>query len=178
VTVLLTSGDAASVSVAAEPAGPSPDALRVTFGRVALVPADEDALGIVELDLSGAVDLPTFELPPLPSIDVKEFAVAKGLPGDGVYTQLRLIVDSAAWVFGEGPDELAVPIFVPSGAQSGLKINIEPPLEIDVEGDHVLTVVFDVATAIIETPPGSGNFILKPTAVRVLNETQAVAGSD
>lgn len=74
-------------------------------------------------------------------------------------------MDSAAWVFGEGPDALAVPIFVPSGAQSGLKINIEPPLEIAIDGDHVLTVVFDVAKAIVKTPPGSGNFILKPTAV-------------
>jgi hypothetical protein len=175
VIVLLASGAEAPISLTAESEEPSPDALRVTFGRVALVPADDDGEGIVEIDLVGDVDLLTVELPALSSGEVQQFASDGGLPEDGVYGQLRLIVDSAAWVFGEGESEETVPIFVPSGAQSGLKIAIEPPLEIAFVGEHVLTVVFDVETAIVEAPPGSGNYILKPTAVRVLNE-QLVEG--
>jgi hypothetical protein len=175
VTVLLASGADAPVSLTAELDEPSPVALRVTFGRVALVPAGDDDEGIVELDLAGEVDLLTVDLPPLPSDEVQAFAELEGIPADGVYGQLRLIVDSAEWVFA---DETTIPIFVPSGAQSGLKIAIEPPLEIAFEGEHVLTVVFDVDSAIVEAPPGSANYILKPTAVRVLNDTGAGPGTD
>jgi hypothetical protein len=175
VTVLLASGSDAPISRTAESEASSPDGLRVTFGRVALVPVGDDDEGIVELELEGEVDLLTVELPSLSSGDVQQFATEQGLPTDGVYGQLRLIVDSAEWVFA---DDSTIPIFVPSGAQSGLKIAIEPPLEIAFEGDYVLTVVFDVETAIVEAPPGSGNYILKPTAVRVLNEMAEGADTD
>lgn len=107
----------------AESEAPTPDGLRVTFGRVALVPADDDGEGIVELELAGEVDLRTVELPPLPSGDVQPFASDQGLPEDGVYGQLRLIVDCAQRVFA---DDSTTPIFVPSGAQRGLRIAIEP----------------------------------------------------
>jgi hypothetical protein len=178
VTVLLANATEAPISVAAESEEPLPDALRVTFGRVALVPADDDGEGIVELELAGEVDLLTVNLLELSSTDVQQFAETLELPAAGIYTQLRLIVDSAEWVFGEEPDESTVPIFVPSGAQSGLKINIEPPLEIAAADDYVLTVVFDVEQAIVEAPPGSGNYLLKPTAVRVLNDLAAGADAD
>jgi len=174
-TVLLASGADAPVSLTAETEEVTPEALRVTFGRVALVPVEDGDEGIVELDLAGEVDLLTVALPTLDSGDVQQFASDQGLPVDGVYGQLRLIVDSAEWVFA---DETTIPIFVPSGAQSGLKIAIEPPLEIAYEGEHVLTVVFDVESAIVETPPGSGDYILKPTAVRVLNDIASGTDAD
>jgi hypothetical protein len=175
VTVLLASGSEATISLTAEPEAPSPDGLRVTFGRVALVPEDDDGEGMVELELAGEVDLLTVDLLQLSSTDVVQFAETNELPAEGIYTQLRLIVDSAEWVFA---DDSTIPIFVPSGAQSGLKINIEPPLEIAADADYGLTVVFDVESAIVEAPPGSGNFILKPTAVRVLNEMAEGADTD
>ena len=177
VTVLLTGGGEAPLTLTTESEEPSPDALRVTFGRVALVPAGDGEQGIVELDLEGAVDLLAVNLLELSSDEVQAFASGQDLPA-GVYGQLRLILDSAEWVFGEEPDESTVPIFVPSGAQSGLKINVEPPLEIGADVDYVLSVVFDVETAIVEAPPGSGDYILKPTAVRVMNDTGTEAVAD
>ena len=175
VTVLLASGSEAITSLTSESEAPSPDGLRVTFGRVALVPEDDDGEGMVELELAGEVDLLTVDVLQLSSTDVEQFAETHELPAEGIYAQLRLIVDSAEWVFA---DDSTIPIFVPSGAQSGLKINIEPPLEIAADADYVLTVVFDVESAIVEAPPGSGNFILKPTAVRVLNEMAEGADTD
>ena len=49
--------------------------------------------------------------------------------------------------------------------------DVEPePLVVGGEDAYSLTVVFDVAEAIVETPPGSGNYLMKPTAIRVINE--------
>jgi len=49
--------------------------------------------------------------------------------------------------------------------------DVEPePLVVGGEDAYSATVVFDVAEAIVETPPGSGNYLMKPTAIRVINE--------
>jgi len=143
-----------------------PDHLIVAFSRVGLVPAGEGE--IVELALEGGLDLMEIDLMELGPSVVADFAVLYAVPA-GTYAQVRLIVDGATIHFGED----AYDVFVPSGAQSGLKIGIDPPLTVEDGAEYQLTVFFDVERAVVEAPPGSGRFILKPTAVRVTNETEA-----
>jgi len=142
-----------------------PDHLIIAFSRVGLVPAGEGE--IVELALEGGLDLMEIDLMELGPSVVADFAVLYAVPA-GTYAQVRLIVDGATIHFGED----AYDVFVPSGAQSGLKIGIDPPLTVVDGAEYQLTVFFDVERAVVEAPPGSGRFILKPTAVRVTNETE------
>jgi len=90
----------------------------------------------------------------------------KALLGDfelpaGHYTQLRIIIEEATvHMAGE-----TYPLTIPSGAQSGLKLVggwYVPP-----DGETSITLDFDVNKSLIETPPGSGNFLFKPT-IRML----------
>lgn len=75
----------------------------------------------------------------------------------GHYTQLRIVIDSATvFIAGE-----SYPVTVPSGAQSGLKLT--GGWDVDPNVITSLTLDFDVNKSLIETPPGSGNFKLKPT---------------
>jgi hypothetical protein len=75
----------------------------------------------------------------------------------GHYTQLRIVIDSAtATIAGQNH-----PVTVPSGAQSGLKLT--GGWDVDPDAITSLTLDFDVNKSLIETPPGSGNFKLKPT---------------
>jgi hypothetical protein len=172
VQLVTASGDGEVTAASANDA----DHLFVTFGRVDLVPAgDDDGGGIVSLDLVGGGDLLEIDALTLDENDVAVFAEANDVP-DGEYAQIRLIVESVELWFCtafEGEECTAYDefdVFVPSGVQTGLKINIEPPLVVGGENEHLLTVVFDVDEAIVETPPGSGNYLLKPTAIRVINE--------
>jgi hypothetical protein len=142
-----------------------PDQLVVAFSRVGLVPADDGE--IVELDLAGELDLMEVDLLELGPDAVGDFAALHAVPA-GAYAQVRLIVASATIHFGDD----AFDVFVPSGAQSGLKIGIDPPLTVEDGAEYELTVSFDVDRAVVEAPPGSGRFILKPTAIRVWNATE------
>jgi len=74
-------------------------------------------------------------------------------------------------------------VFVPSGAQTGIKVNVQPPLIVAEGANQTLIVDFDVERAVVEravveTPPGSGNYLLKPTALRVITEMGSEAGAD
>lgn len=75
----------------------------------------------------------------------------------GVYTQIRIMLESATLVVdGEEQD-----LFIPSAFQSGIKLVSEFTVDPDVITE--LTVDFDVAESLHEAPPGSGNYILRPT---------------
>ena len=75
----------------------------------------------------------------------------------GHYTQLRIVIEAAtATIAGE-----TNPVFIPSGAQSGLKLT--GGWDVDPDVVTTLTLDFDAAQSLHEAPPGSGNFILKPT---------------
>ncbi len=143
--------------------------LEVTFGRVDLVPAGEDGGGIVSVTAdAGRIDVLALRnggLHPFGLVDVPA----------GTYTQVRLIVDEASLVFGDD----AYNVFVPSGAQTGLKVTIEPPLVVTAgEVDDVAHVIidFDVLRAIVETPPGSLSYLLIPTAIRALTQVGSLTG--
>lgn len=73
------------------------------------------------------------------------------------YTQLRIVIESATvTIAGE-----TSPVKVPSGPQSGLKLiggwDVDPGVITS------LTLDFDASQSLHEAPPGSGNFMLKPT---------------
>lgn len=141
--------------------------LVVEFGRVDLAPADGDT-GIVTISEDpGEIDVLTLQ-----NGVVHELGDA--LVPDGSYSQIRLIVETATLFFG--PDEF-YDVKVPSGSQSGLKILVDPPIVADDGSLHEVIVDFDVLRAVVETPPGSGNYLLKPTAIRAYSEAGAVEGT-
>ncbi len=75
----------------------------------------------------------------------------------GTYTQVRIMLVSATLTIDGSPQNL----FIPSGFQSGIKLVGTFTINPDAITD--LTVDFDVARSLHEAPPGSGNFILRPT---------------
>lgn len=82
----------------------------------------------------------------------------------GVYTQVRIIIESATLIVdGEVQD-----LRIPSGSQSGIKLT--GTFTIDPNVITELVVDFDVAQSLHETPPGSGKYILRPT-IRIVQNT-------
>lgn len=95
----------------------------------------------------------------------------------GKYTQIRFMLEAPQ--MGEGhfnpgcymelEDGTTLPLFVPSGAQSGYKATGE--FDVPVNGDVYLTADFDVRKSIV-VAGASGKYILKPT-IRLVVENQA-----
>jgi hypothetical protein len=165
VTVLLTDAPAADATH-----------LLVTFSRVDLVPAEETGGGIVTVYDGEPL---TYDILTLTNGTTEELGQAVDVP-DGTYDQVRFIIDGATLWFCDDAVEPTCEdfdVFVPSGAQTGLKVNVQPPLILGGGANQTLVVDFDVERAIVETPPGSGNYLLKPTSLRVVSEAGAIAGS-
>lgn len=159
VTVLLTDAPATEAT-----------SLNVTFGAVELIPRGDGEAGVVTIPSSaGVVDVLSLRNGGLETLG--ELAIPTG-----EYGQLRLIVDEAEIVFGEGDTAAAFPVKVPSGPQSGLKIGVEPPLVALAGRTSIVTLDIDVARAVIETPPGSGNYTLKPTGIRAVTASGTLTG--
>jgi len=96
----------------------------------------------------------------------------------GTYTQIRFMLDAPVMGSGipsnpgcwlEFADESTVPLFVPSGGQTGYKAVGE--FTVPVNGDVYVTADFDVRKSIV-VAGASGIFILKPT-IRLVVEDQA-----
>jgi len=74
----------------------------------------------------------------------------------GFYAHLRLVVDSAKIVlkapltFADGTSQRT--LFVPSGEQSGLKVNFSSPVQVTA-GETVLVADFDVSRSFVFTGP-------------------------
>lgn len=172
VTIGMSSASSLATSAHPDlPDGTEDWCLFITVERVELMPAGED-----DGPVTGApVDAKPYDLTqltpglsvPIASIDVSAFE-------PGSYDQVRFFIeDGTAWIgFGEDCDEGGTreAVFVPSGLQTGLKVNVDPPLEL-VEGpafapgtaDHV-ELVFD--THRLVQRGGDGSYLLTPTAVR------------
>ena len=154
----------------------------VDIGSVELVPADGGAHIVLSDDgTDGPVNL----------LELQNSATMLLADADiepGSYSQLRLVVESASvqlisgYTFGNGDG--AMELKVPSGAQTGIKLNLrggadgDGPLEIP-SGESVLVVDFDVSRSFVfqgnpETPAGIKSMSFKPT-LRVV--VQDVAGS-
>jgi hypothetical protein len=116
----------------------------------------------------------------------------------GRYVQLRLIVTSAevtlleAYAFPDGSRTQALK--VPSGAQSGIKINLRPPAPaegededagegIEITGDETIVVDFDVAQNFKvmgnpNTPAGIKGFLFTPLLrAVVLTDAGSISGT-
>lgn len=153
---------------APEPAADTGQA-RVLMTDAPVAEAQSLPVTIVGVELVGEAEGTTAVSTETQTIDVLtlrngalvELGIAE-LPA-GTYHQVRLIVDAAAIVFS--PEE-SYEVEVPSGAQSGLKINVEPPLVVAAGQTSELLLDFDVQRAVVETPAGSGNYLLKPTSIR------------
>jgi len=80
-----------------------------------------------------------------------------------LYSQVRIMYESATlYIGGESQD-----LFIPSGNQTGIKL--VNAFEVDPNVITELIVDFDVAESLHEAPPGSGNYILRPTIRLVEN---------
>ena len=158
----------------------------VDIGAVQLVPAAGEDAGIVTLTedaTDGLVDL----------LELQDAATAELASEEieaGTYAQLRLIVEAAevelidGYEFNDGSTRRT--LFVPSGAQTGIKLNLgEAGDEEDgagvriAGGETVLVVDFDVSQSFViqgdaETPAGINGILFTPT-LRVTVED--VAGS-
>ena len=79
----------------------------------------------------------------------------------GTYHQVRLLVDSARVVL-KAPNTFSggsntAKLNVPSGSQTGIKVNISPPVDV-AEGQTVLVVDFDVSRSFVfQGPPNNPN---------------------
>ena len=82
----------------------------------------------------------------------------------GRYQQIRIMLESATLVVDGVPQNLSIP----SGAQTGIKLvggfTIEPNVITEIGVD------FDVARSLHESPPASGNYVLRPT-IRLVQTT-------
>ena len=75
----------------------------------------------------------------------------------GRYTQVRVLIESATVTV----DSVEYAVLVPSGQQTGLKL--VGGFDIDPDELTAITLDFDVARSLHETPPGSNDFVLRPT---------------
>lgn len=155
----------------------------VDIGAVELIPANGDGPIVLTedgtddfvdlLDLQGAVT----------------HTLADADVGAGDYTQIRLIVEAArvelaeGYEFNDGSTEKD--LFIPSGAQTGIKLNLSyadgdeegGPVTITA-GETVLVVDFDVSKSFViqgnpETPAGINGMIFKPTLRVVVQDVAA-----
>lgn len=151
----------------------------VTIGRIELL--SNGAAPITVVEQGGTYDLLQLQngvTASLGSVDVEP----------GTYTQLRMIVESAEVTLADGytftDGSTTKSIAVPSGAQTGIKINLTPAEgeESGVEirpGETVLVVDFDVSSNFVmqgdaETPAGIQGFNFTPSLRAVVKD---VAGS-
>lgn len=155
----------------------------IDIGAVELIPAgDGDPVVLAEdatADFVNLLDLAGTATEQLAEADVDA----------GDYSQLRMLVDSArvtlaeGLTFDDGTNERA--LMVPSGAETGIKLNLDPadgdpgqgPLTIDEE--TILVLDFDVSQSFVlqgnpETPAGITGVLFTPT-IRVVVEDIAAS---
>jgi hypothetical protein len=152
----------------------------VTIGRIELLPAGGPPV-VITTD-GGTFDLLTLQ-------DGVTAALGSADIEPGRYLQMRMIVSSAeltlkdGYTFNDGSAVKDVP--VPSGAQTGIKINLttadgEPRAGVEIKpGETVLVVDFDVSQNFVmqgsaDTPAGIQGFLFTPLLRAVVED---VAGS-
>lgn len=164
----------------------------VDIGEVVVIPAgDGSPIVLSEDGTDGEVDL----------LDLQNAAtvmLAEGIVEPGTYKQVRLIVESARVVLaGEGENQYEFKgggseqeLTIPSGAQSGIKLNLSPAEKdgpnggIDITpGETVLVLDFDVNQSFRiqgnpETPAGINGVHFQPTIrVAVGDAAASISGT-
>jgi len=180
-SVSVNTGGAASVRVLLTDAPIDyVESAMVDIGRVELLPADGGAHIVLSDDgTDGPVDL----------LDLQNSVTMMIADADieaGTYSQLRLIVESASvelknpYLFVSG--DSVMNLTVPSGAQTGIKLNLtgeDGEALVIPEGETVLVVDFDVSRSFVmqgspDTPAGIKGMHFQPTLRVVVYD---VAGS-
>jgi hypothetical protein len=126
----------------------------VEIGRIELVPAE--GAPIVVTENGGTHDL--LDLQNGVAADLASLPIESGR-----YLQLRLVVNSASVTLAEGltfnDGSQTKDLFIPSGAQTGIKINLNDEGEAGIDivpGETILLVDFDVSqNFIIQGEPGT-----------------------
>lgn len=174
IAISSTTGGAGSLLVAEE-GGSEIEQLCVTISEIRLVPDEEEAGPIVgpidgtsdiscevsestDHDPASADDTYTVDLIALSRLAADEVATAYADLGGTTIHQVRFIVVGAEVRFGEKTWEH---VTVPSGAQTGLKVNVEIPE--GLETVETIELQFDTSRLIER---GDGEYNLAPTAVR------------
>ena len=96
-----------------------------------------------------------------------EALLGSGVLPSGHYSQIRLFVTSATVTTKSGQQ---FPVTVPSGAQSGLKVNVD--YSINANNINTVLLDFDIAHSLVQE--GNGQYRLKPVirgVVKVLSGT-------
>jgi hypothetical protein len=152
----------------------------VDIGAVELIGAEGAPIILTDDGTEGMVDLLELQ-------DAATEVLAEADIDAGSYTQLRLVVDAASvtladgYQFTDGTTERD--LTVPSGAQTGIKLNLsdaDAQAGIDIAaGETVLLLDFDVRQSFVlqgnpETPAGLTGILFQPT-LRVVVE--GLAGS-
>lgn len=177
-------GDTASVRVLLTDApGDYIESAWVDIGAVQLISVgDEDDGGPITLTEDGTDGL-------IDLLELQDAATAELADLDiqaGTYSQLRLIVENAevqlkdGYTFNDGTTRRT--LFVPSGAQTGIKLNLSAadPESGDAGvriagGETVLVLDFDVSQSFViqgnpESPAGINGMIFKPTLRVTVND--------
>lgn len=156
----------------------------VDIGAVELLPANGDAPIVLSED--GTDDF--VDLLDLQGAVTHTLAEAEIEAGD--YSQIRLIVEAARVELAEGYEfndgNVERDLFIPSGAQTGIKLNLSSAEGDDEEGgpvtiasgETVLVLDFDVSKSFViqgnpETPAGINGMIFKPTLRVVVQDVAA-----
>ncbi len=92
----------------------------------------------------------------------RDTVVAGGLVPPGYYSQMRLYIGSGSEVVVNG---VASPLTIPSGSQSGLKLNIQA----NVVGGVAYEVVLDFNAARSIHQTGNGRYMLRPVIKVITN---------
>ncbi len=97
----------------------------------------------------------------------RDTIIAEGAIPAGYYSQMRLFIGSGSYIVTDG---VSNPLEIPSGSQSGLKLNIQANIVAGVK--YELMLDFDAGQSIVVT--GNGRYKLKPV-IKVVST--AISGS-
>lgn len=174
-----------SLSLTDQPSDDGYKAVYITIDKIQIHKGNEgDDDQVAEEDwetiMDFGVDDGTYDLLSLVNCNAAQLGVVDGLAA-GHYTQIRLILSNEAlvghpspnYVVYEGTDE-EVPLTVPSGYQTGIKL--VKGFDIEEDGATELLLDFDVSES-IHMANDSENLILQPTIkVLDLNNSAVVMG--
>src|SRR6266567_1543342 len=170
-SVTTTAAAAVRTATAASQAVPSPttySSIVLSIKAIQLVPVGSDPQTPEE-----SAELPVIPLANAPvSVDISTLNYLQQVLGQaiippGKYNQVRLVLSDNP--SGQPPVNYVTvngstfPLDTPSGQQSGVKILGQ--FEVKAGEINAIVLSFDPATAIVTT--GNGNYILKPTGIRI-----------
>ena len=170
-SVTTTAAAAVRTATAASQAVPSPttySSIVLSIKAIQLVPVGSDPQTPAEI--AGLPVIPLANAPvsvDISTLDYLQQVLGQAVIPPGKYNQVRLVLSDNP--SGQPPVNYVTvngstfPLDTPSGQQSGVKILGQ--FEVKTGEINAIVLSFDPATAIVTT--GNGNYILKPTGIRI-----------